>query len=106
MGGFQEPLKFILLSQPTLLTVNDTKEFVLQTRPLFESHTAKNLSNVLKKAVDDWKIVRCSKSLTGNLVEKPIAITTDNATNFVKAVEIGGFSPHVRCFAHCLNLAA
>lgn len=24
MGGFQEPLKFILLSQPTLLTVNDT----------------------------------------------------------------------------------
>lgn len=49
------------------------KEFVLQTRPLFESHTAKNLSNVLKKAVDDWKIVRCYKSLTGNLVEKPIA---------------------------------
>lgn len=60
------------------------KEFVLQTRPLFESHTAKNLSNVLKKAVDDWKIVRCYKSLTGNLVEKPIAITTDNAANFVK----------------------
>lgn len=82
------------------------KEFVLQTRPLFESHTAKNLSNGLKKAVDDWKIVRCYKSLTGNLVEKPIAITTDNATNFVKAVEIGKFSPHVRCFAHCLNLAA
>lgn len=74
------------------------KECVLQTRPLFESHTAGNLSNVLKKAVDDWKIVRCYKSSTGNLVGKPIAITTDNAANIVKAVEIGGFSPHERCF--------
>lgn len=82
------------------------KEFVLQTGPLFESHTAENLSNVLKKSVDDWKIVRCYKSSTGNLVEKPIAITTDNSANIVKADEIGGFSPHVRCFAHCLNLAA
>lgn len=38
--------------------------------------------------------------------QRPIAITTDNASNIVKGVESAGFQHHTRCFAHCLNLAA
>ena len=40
--------------------------------------------------------------------QKPLPITTDNAANIVKAIEIASsdFSPHIRCYAHCLNLAA
>ena len=83
------------------------RNYVLQTRPLFETHTAENLANVLKKAVDDWQIVKYYTSgSSAGISQKPIAITTDNAANIVKAVEVAGFSPHIRCFAHCLNLAA
>lgn len=60
--------------------------------------------NVLKKVVDDWKIVRCYKFLIGNLVEKLIVIIIDNVVNFVKVVEIGGFFFYVCCFVYCLNL--
>lgn len=37
--------------------------------------------------------------------QRPIAITTDNASNTFKGVELAGFQPHTRCFAHCLSLA-
>lgn len=33
------------------------------------------------------------------------AISTDNASNIVRAVKDSGLSPHVGCFAHTLNLA-
>lgn len=84
------------------------KSYVLQTRPLFESHTAQNLADVLQESVKEWNLSRAVKINTGTeeiIQSKPIAITTDNAANIVKGVELAGFQPHIRCFAHCLNLA-
>lgn len=70
---------------------------VLQTRIVYESHTAEHLAEILEAAVAEWKI---SKS------NAPVPVTTDNAKNIANAVELAGFSPHVRCFAHTVNLAA
>lgn len=70
---------------------------VLQTRAVYESHTSDHLSEILKEAVIDWKISRTNV---------PIPVTTDNARNIANAVEAAGFSPHIQCFAHTVNLAA
>ncbi len=70
---------------------------VLQTRPVYESHTSDHLSGILKEAVIDWKISRSNV---------PVPVTTDNARNIANAVEAAGFSTHIRCFAHTVNLAA
>ncbi len=59
--------------------------------------TAEHLAEILEAAVAEWKI---SKS------NVPIPVTTDNAKNITNAVEAAGFKPHVRCFAHTVNLAA
>ena len=51
------------------------RNYVLQTRPLFETHTAENLANVLKKAVDDWQIVKYYTSGSSAVIsQKPIQI--------------------------------
>ncbi|CAM4635157.1 unnamed protein product [Leuciscus chuanchicus] len=39
------------------------------------------------------------------LTDKSVVLVTDNAANMISAAEIGKF-PHVKCFAHTLNLAA
>ncbi|XP_060085252.1 E3 SUMO-protein ligase ZBED1-like [Ylistrum balloti] len=75
------------------------------TRPLFESHTAENLADVLQETVKEWKLKRTVK-VEEVLSDKRIAVATDNASNIVKGVNLAGFEPHIRCFAHCLNLAA
>ncbi|XP_048017725.1 E3 SUMO-protein ligase ZBED1-like [Megalobrama amblycephala] len=71
----------------------DAQSYVLQTRAMNDSHTGAHMAEVLKTAVDEWK-----------LTEKEPAVVTDNAANMSVAVEIAGY-PHVRCFAHVLNLA-
>lgn len=70
---------------------------VLQTRAVYESHTSEHLAEILTEAVAEWKITRAGIS---------IPVTTDNARNIANAVESAGFSPHIRCFAHTVNLAA
>ncbi|XP_016355543.1 zinc finger BED domain-containing protein 1 [Sinocyclocheilus anshuiensis] len=71
--------------------------FVLQTRPLFETHTGANIAEVLKSAVSEWGLQKASRG---------IAVVTDNARNMDVAVREAGLAPHVRCFAHTLNLAS
>lgn len=83
----------------------ELKSFVLQTRALNDSHTAENLAKVLNEAVAEWNLQKFWKS-DGAAEAIPIAITSDNAQNIVKAIDIAGFQPHIRCFAHCLNLSA
>ncbi|XP_053177226.1 E3 SUMO-protein ligase ZBED1-like [Scomber japonicus] len=74
------------------------KAFVLQTHPLYESHTSEHLADELLHAVTEWKLERASI---------PIPVTTDNAQNIVNAIRnTASFGPHVGCFAHSLNLAA
>lgn len=70
--------------------------FVLQTRPLFESHTGANIAEVLQAAVTDWEIKKTNHG---------IAIVTDNARNMEVAVREAGLEPHIKCFAHTINLA-
>ena len=50
---------------------------VLQTRPCHESHTSAHLGEILKGAVEEWKLQRPGVT---------IPISTDNASNIVNAV--------------------
>ena len=61
-----------------------------------ESHTAANLAEVLSSAVTYWDLKRMGKNPS---------ITTDNASNIVNGVRDANLYPHVRCFAHTINLA-
>lgn len=77
---------------------NDWKmeSVVLQTRPLFESHTGANIAEVLQTAVTDWELKKPNHG---------IAIVTDNARNMDVAVREARLKPHIKCFAHTINLA-
>ncbi|KAM3858869.1 E3 SUMO-protein ligase ZBED1-like [Diretmus argenteus] len=70
---------------------------VLQTRPLYESHTGTNLTQVLTGAVAEWELMRPNSN---------IPVTTDNAKNQVNAVIEAGLGPQIGCFAHVINLAS
>lgn len=55
------------------------------------------MAEVLTNAVEEWGLKK----------SQPVAITTDNASNIVSGISniSSEFSPHIRCFAHTLNLA-
>lgn len=75
----------------------EMRSIVLQTRPLYESHTIEHLSTALTQAVTKWKLERCNST---------IAVTTDNAKNMVNAVNATAeLGPQIGCFAHTVNLA-
>ncbi|KAM3876933.1 E3 SUMO-protein ligase ZBED1-like [Diretmus argenteus] len=67
---------------------------VLQTRAVTESHTGPHLAELLSGVVDEWQ-----------LSEKDVVLVSDNAANMISAAEVGKF-PHIKCFAHTLNLAS
>ncbi len=76
----------------------EMRSIVLQTRPLYESHTSEHLSTALTQAVTKWKLERCNST---------IPVTTDNAKNMVNAVNATAeLGPQIGCFAHTVNLAA
>ncbi|KAK0145655.1 Zinc finger BED domain-containing protein 1 [Merluccius polli] len=75
----------------------EMKSPVLQTRPLYESHTGTNLAQVLTGAVAEWKLERPKNN---------IPVTTDNAKNQVNAVKEAGLGPQIGCFAHVINFAS
>nr|XP_054591578.1 E3 SUMO-protein ligase ZBED1-like [Nothobranchius furzeri] len=58
------------------------------------SHTVANLAELLSEVVDEW-----------HLADKDVVLVTDNASNMIRAAEVGKF-PQVKCFTHTLNLAA
>ena len=73
------------------------KNLVLQTRPLAEVHAGKNIGQILTNAQKEWKI------------ERPhdiCPLVTDNASNMDIAPKEANMSPHIKCFAHTINLAA
>lgn len=73
------------------------KSTILETKVSYDAHTGDNLAEHLKKSVADWNIERPGMILP---------IVTDNASNIEVGVRESGYGPHVRCFAHTLNLAA
>ncbi len=67
---------------------------VLQMRAMKESHTGANDAELLQSVANEWKIAN-----------KDLVFMTDNASNMAVAAQLGKF-PHVRCYAHTLNLAS
>nr|XP_057922488.1 E3 SUMO-protein ligase ZBED1-like [Doryrhamphus excisus] len=67
----------------------EMKSVALQTKPLFESH----LCDFLQEAVTDWDLQRTNRT---------IAVVTDNTEVTVREA---GLEPHIKCFAHTINLA-
>ena len=55
--------------------------FVLQTCPLYESHTGLNIGEVITTVVDEWNLKRANRD---------IAIVTDNVRNMDVAVREAG----------------
>ncbi len=88
---------YITVTAHVITTEWEMKSFMLQTRPLFESHTGTNIAEVLKAAIQEWELEKAPHST---------AVVTDNARNMEVAVREAGLSPHIKCFAHTLNLAS
>lgn len=68
---------------------------VLQTKVLDERHTGETISVALNTVLQTWQID-----------DKVSVITTDNASNMGKGVQISDISLQIGCFAHTLDLAA
>ena len=68
---------------------------VLRTKELKVSHTAENVGECIQEILDVFDIQS----------ESVIAITTDNATNYVNAVERHLQTVNIPCVAHTINLA-
>lgn len=76
----------------------EMKRSVLQTHPMYESHTSTHLTEELTNAVNTWKL---GKPYT------LLPVTTDNVVNIVNAVhEANGLGPQISCFAHVVNITA
>ncbi|KAL7376514.1 hypothetical protein ABVT39_009655 [Epinephelus coioides] len=71
------------------------RNFILKTGELRDSHTAENVANCIMDGLGEF----------GVKWESVIDVTTDNATNYVNAVERHMECINVPCFAHCINLA-
>ncbi len=76
----------------------EMRSVVLQTRPLYESHTSTHLAEELTNAVTVWNLKRPNVTLP---------VTTDNAANILSVIhEADGPRPQTGCFAHVANLTA
>ena len=71
------------------------KDAVLKTAELEKSHTAENVAGCIEEILRGYGIGR----------DSILAVTTDNAGNYVNAVERWLHSTSVPCMAHTINLA-
>lgn len=72
----------------------DMKSACLQTSYFPKDHTGEHIAEALQDVLTSWKL-----DPTGL-----VAITTDNASNVVKAVQLNGWL-RMQCFGHRLHLA-
>lgn len=70
-------------------------DFVLQTKQLRGSHTAENVAECIAGILRDFAIQP----------DSVVAVTTDNALNYVNAVEQHLGAVNIPCLAHTINLA-
>ena len=70
--------------------------YVLSTKMISEAHTGQNLGNSLASLIQEWNL----RQLSG------IPVVTDNASNMDIAVSTANLGPHIKCFAHTINLAS
>ena len=81
----------------TIHFVNATyqlKSYLLETQVFPEAHTGSNIAEELQEILKNWKLPQ----------DKISAITTDNGTNIVAALEIVQWK-RMQCFSHTLQLA-
>lgn len=76
---------YITITAHTLNSDWELLNVVLQTRPLFESHTGANIAKVLHAAITEWEPKRPNNGL---------AIVTDNARNMEVAAREAQLKPH------------
>ncbi|CAM4535279.1 unnamed protein product [Leuciscus chuanchicus] len=72
----------------------ELKSRCLQTSYFPTDHTGENIASALKDALAGW----------GLNEEGQVCVTTDNAANIIRAVEINGWT-RLQCFSHRLHLA-
>lgn len=72
----------------------ELKSRCLQTSYFPTDHTGENIALGLREALAAWDLCE----------ERQVAITTDNGTNMVKAVELNQWT-RIQCFGHRLHLA-
>ncbi|KAI2645977.1 E3 SUMO-protein ligase ZBED1 [Labeo rohita] len=76
-----------------------TTNFKLKTRCLQTSffpaeHTGDNIAEEMRGALADWNLKE----------DQQVCVTTDNASNMIKAMEVNGWT-RLQCFGHRLHLA-
>lgn len=72
----------------------ELKSRCLQTSYFPDDHTGENIALGLREALAAWDLCEA----------RQVAITTDNGTNIVKAVELNQWT-RIQCFGHRLHLA-
>ncbi|KAK0153071.1 Zinc finger BED domain-containing protein 1 [Merluccius polli] len=73
----------------------ELKDVLLKTIEAPKSHTAENVAKYIGSILDEYKVDR----------ESVLSVTTDNAANYVNAVERHLQAVNVPCMAHTINLA-
>ncbi|KAJ8362710.1 hypothetical protein SKAU_G00115410 [Synaphobranchus kaupii] len=73
----------------------EMKDVVLKTTEITTDHKAENVAACIGEILDEYSIKR----------EAVIAVTTDNASNYINAVEKHLGAVSVPCVAHTINLA-
>ncbi|KAJ8333934.1 hypothetical protein SKAU_G00412530 [Synaphobranchus kaupii] len=73
----------------------EMKDVVLKTKVITTDHKAENVAACIGEILDEYSIKR----------EAVIAVTTDNASNYINAVEKHLGAVSVPCVAHTINLA-
>ena len=72
----------------------EMKTACLQTSYFPQDHTGEHIAEALQDAIANWKLEE----------KHPVAITTDNGSNIIKAVELNEWL-RMQCFGHRLHLA-
>ena len=72
----------------------DLKNHLLATKEFSDAHTAENLAEILQRLLSEWKLSKDAVS----------AVTTDNGSNIVLAVDLAGWV-RLSCFSHNLQLS-
>ncbi|XP_056116949.1 E3 SUMO-protein ligase ZBED1-like [Rhinichthys klamathensis goyatoka] len=75
--------------------VRELKDVILKTAEAQKSHTAENVAECISNILGEYNVSR----------ESVLSITTDNAANYINAVERRLQVVNVPCMAHTINLA-
>ena len=71
----------------------DLRNHLLAMKEFSDAHTAENLAEILQRLLSEWKLSKDAVS----------AVTTDNGSNIVLAVDLAGWV-RLSCFSHTLQL--